>query len=110
MFVRVGYHLRPRASGKESEHMSENTLADIDHDGDGNPTFPSGLSEQAYATWRGCLLEIRASKKADQAARHYQYASGYLQALRDVHAVEQMGYRQLHAQLIAEWVGWAGSH
>jgi hypothetical protein len=41
------------------------------------------------------------------AARHYEYASGYMQALRDVEAVDQVGFRQLHAQLTEEWAVWS---
>lgn len=90
--------------------MSEDSLFVIDVDADGQPACPVGLSELAYAAWRGCLTEIRASPKADQAARHYQFASGYLQALSDVEAVDQLGFRQLHAQLIGEWTLWADLH
>lgn len=90
--------------------MSEDSWFVIDLDADGRPACPAGLSELTYAAWRGCLTEIRASPKADQAARHYQFASGYLQALRDVEAVGQLGVRQLHAQLIGEWTLWADLH
>lgn len=90
--------------------MSQDSLFAIDLDADGKPACPVGLSEPAYAVWRGCLVEIRQSKKPSDAARHYQYASGYLQALRDVEAIDQFSYRQLHAQLIGEWVGWADLH
>ena len=90
--------------------MTQDSLFVIDLDADGKPICPAGLLELPYAVWRGCLVEIRASEKADQAAHHYQYASGYLQALRDVEAVDQVGFRQLHAQLIGEWTAWADSH
>ena len=90
--------------------MSEDSLFAIDLDADGRPACPAGLSELTYVAWRGCLTEIRMSPKADQAARHYQFASGYLQALRDAEAVDQLGVRQLHAQLIGEWILWADLH
>jgi len=87
--------------------MSQKSLLGIDMDAEGNPINPAGLCERVYAAWRGCLADIRTSKKPAEAARHYQRASGYLQALRDVRAVEEVGYRQLHAQMIAEWTVWA---
>lgn len=87
--------------------MSQDSLFVIDLDADGKPACPTGLSELVYASWRGCLVEIRASKKSDHAVRHYEYASGYLQALRDAEAINQVGLRQLHAQLIGEWAAWA---
>jgi hypothetical protein len=72
--------------------------------------MPFGLSESAHTLWRDCLVEIRSSKKADQALRQYQYASSYLQALRDAGAVDLIGFRLLRAQLTEEWVAWADSH
>jgi hypothetical protein len=101
-------HVRSRT--RLVSYMSQDSLFVIDMDAHGKPACPAGLPELAYAVWRGCLSEIRASKKPIHAARHYQYASGYLQALRDVEAIDQFGFRQLHAQLIGEWTEWADSH
>jgi hypothetical protein len=91
-------------------NTSQDSLFVIDLDANGKPACPAGLSELACAVWRGCLSEIRASKKSNDAARHYEYASGYMQALRDVEAVDQVGFRQLHAQLTEERAVWSDLH
>lgn len=84
--------------------MSKISLYDeIDLDNAGYPISPEFANVACEASWRACLARIRLSKDANEAARHYQFADGYLGALKDAGVVGRSASVQLYAQLLHEW-------
>ena len=64
---------------------------------------PVHLPEEIRSAWYVLLSEVLHSKSGSEAARHYQFCSGYLQALRDGRLVDQPTYEVLRAQLNTHW-------
>lgn len=64
---------------------------------------PVQLREEIRAAWYAILSEVLHSKSGSEAARHYQFCSGYLQALRDGRLVDQATYMVPRAQLNIHW-------
>jgi hypothetical protein len=64
---------------------------------------PGQLPEEIRTAWYAILSEVLHSKSGSEAARHYQFCSGYLQALRDGRVVDQATYMALRDQLNTHW-------
>lgn len=74
---------------------------------------PVQLPEEIGTAWYGILSEVLQSKSGSEAARHYQFCSGYLQALRDGRLVDQATYVVLRTQLNTQWTktaDWLDEH
>lgn len=63
------------------------------------PHLPSTFTE----AWAAKLSELLYSKSGAEAARHYQFCSGYIAGLHDAQILSEADYATLRDQLHARW-------
>lgn len=65
---------------------------------------PEGLSDRAWATWVGGLVELRNSTSYDMAMRKGEFCRGLLLGLYEAGGVDHLRYQLLHVQIHNAWV------
>lgn len=65
--------------------------------------IPPHLPNAFSAHWAAHLSELLQSKSDAEAARHYQFCSGYIAGLHDIQILSDADYTTLRDQLELRW-------